>query len=64
MAPEEITDGPGILDGILDAMRFQFPELNSQSTYQDELCLELLEQCLSEARAAGIYALKSRSLVH
>lgn len=63
MALEEEIYSTRSLDKYLEAIRFQFPILNSQSTVQDELCLELLEQCLSEARAAGIYALKSRSLV-
>ncbi|NBV20360.1 hypothetical protein, partial [Janthinobacterium sp.] len=43
------------LDKYLEAIRFKFPELNNQSTYQDELCNELLE-----ARAAGMHALKIR----
>lgn len=48
------------LNKYLEAIRFQFPKLNSESTYQDELCIELLEQCLSEAKAAGMHALKIR----
>jgi len=60
MALEEEIYSTRSLDKYLEAIRFQFPELNSESTYQDRLCIELLEQCLSNARAAGMHALKIR----
>jgi hypothetical protein len=58
IAPEEEINSPENLNVFLEAIRFQFPELNSESTYQDELCIELLEQCLSEARIAGVGVLQ------
>jgi hypothetical protein len=60
MALEEEIYSTRSLDKYLEAIRFQFPVLNSQSTAQDEHCIELLEQCLSEARAAGMHALSIR----
>jgi hypothetical protein len=53
IVPEEEINSPESLDVFLEAMRFQFPVLDSQSTAQDEHCIELLEECLSEASATG-----------
>ena len=58
IAPEIEISSLESLEEFLDAIRFQFPVLDSQSTPQDEHCIELLEQCLSEARAAVVAALQ------
>lgn len=55
---EEEINSLESLDKYLEAIRFQFPKLNSQSTGEDEHWIELLEQCLSEARAAGLGTLQ------
>jgi len=58
IVPEEEINSLESLDGYLEAIRFQFPVLDCESTEKDEHCIELLEQCLSEARVAGLRALQ------
>lgn len=59
VVPEKEINSLESLDKYLDAMRFQFPVLDCESTEKDEHCIELLEQCLSEARVAGLRALQT-----
>jgi hypothetical protein len=56
--PEEEINSLESLDIYFDVIRAEFPLLHSQSTAQDEHCIELLEQCLSEARVAGVAAFR------
>ncbi|WNO03974.1 hypothetical protein [Rhodoferax mekongensis] len=56
--PEEEINSLESLDIYFDVIRAEFPLLNSQSTSLDEHCIELLEQCLSEARVAGVAAFR------
>lgn len=56
--PDEEINSLESLDRYFDVIQAEFPLLNSQSTAQDEHCIELLEQCLSEARVAGVAAFR------
>jgi hypothetical protein len=56
--PEEEINSLESLDIYFDVIRAEFPLLNSESTAQDEHCIELLEQCLSGARVAGVAAFR------